>query len=136
MSLTPEQMTDVIELDSRSLGTALVDKSIKQSGVGVNLKKLNLRQVVDLGYTLQDLYPSVKMSGLEITASTQDPHYFDVLYKLIIFSSGNLTASSSDNLKGNNQDNNKNSSLPGFKKNSANEDGTDSSLSPQEEVTE
>ncbi|MEQ1665424.1 MAG: hypothetical protein ABL927_08625 [Bdellovibrionales bacterium] len=130
MSLTPEQKADVIDLDNRSLGTALVDKSIKQSGVGVHLKKLNLRQVVDLGFTLQDLYPSVKMSGLEITASSQDPHYFDVLYKLIIFSSENLTASNSGSDESQPPFNTK------FNKKTEAKDETESAPITPEEVTE
>ncbi len=85
-ALKPEQMGEVLDLDLTSMGTPLAPKSIVQNGVGINLKKLNLKQVVDIGFELQKLNPSVKIAGMEVTAGSPDPHYFDVLYKLIVFS--------------------------------------------------
>ncbi|MCB0349748.1 MAG: hypothetical protein KDD38_01110 [Bdellovibrionales bacterium] len=84
-ALKPEQVGGVIDLDINSLGTPLAPKTINQSGIGVSLKKLNLKQVVDIGFEFQKLNASVKIAGMEIAAGTPDPHYFDVLYKLIIF---------------------------------------------------
>ena len=64
----------------------LAPKNVQQQGLKVQVKKLNLRQVIDLGYQLQNLDSSVKMTGLEIAASSEDPHYFDTVFKLISYS--------------------------------------------------
>jgi hypothetical protein len=64
----------------------LAPKNVQQQGLKVQVKKLNLRQVIDLGYQLQSLDSSVKMTGLEIAASSEDPHYFDTVFKLISYS--------------------------------------------------
>ena len=84
--LQPEQKAGIVDLDAGSLGGSLAPATLKQEGVGVNLKKLNLSQVVEIGFTLQNLNPSVKMIGLEVVPSQPDPHYFDVTYKLAIYS--------------------------------------------------
>lgn len=86
LQLLPEQVGGVIDLDVSTLGGAVAPASIKQDAVGVSLKKLNLKQVVDIGFQLQKISPSVKMVGLEVIAGSPDPHYFDALYKLVIFS--------------------------------------------------
>lgn len=85
-ALKPEQLGGIIDLDLTALGTPLAPNSIHQSGVGVSLKKLNLKQIIDIGFELQKINPSVKIAGMEVAASTPDTHYFDVLFKLIIFS--------------------------------------------------
>ncbi len=85
-NLLPEQVGGVSDLEVDKMGAPLAPKSINQSGVGLSLKKLNLKQVVDIGFQLQQINPSVKLAGLEVLASSPDPHYFDALYKLIIYS--------------------------------------------------
>jgi hypothetical protein len=95
-ALKPQQIGGMIDLDINSLGTPLAPKSINQSGVGVSLKQLNLKQVVDIGFELQKLNASVKIAGMEIAAGSPDPHYFDVLYKLIIFTMPEGDAKKSD----------------------------------------
>lgn len=95
-SLLPEQIGGVIDLDTRTLGNSLAPRGIQQQGIGLSLKKLNLKQVTDIGYQLQGLNPSIKMAGLEVTASTPDPHYFDVLYKFVIYSMPGAASDASD----------------------------------------
>lgn len=86
-SLQAEQIGPFVKLEPQSLNFANVvsTKAIDQEGLGVSLKKLNLNQTIDIGFELQKISPSVKMAGVEINASTPDPHYFDVFYKLIVF---------------------------------------------------
>lgn len=84
-ALLPEQIGGLIDLDTNALGGSLAPASIRQDGLGISLKKLNLQQVVDLGFEMQKINPSVKLSGMEVTASSENPHYFDVLYKLVVF---------------------------------------------------
>lgn len=78
--LLPEQMKgiEVIAAD-----TGLIPKGLLESGLRVSLAKLNLRQIIDIGYGIQAISPSVKMNALNITANPEDPRYFDVEMKLV-----------------------------------------------------
>lgn len=80
--LAPEQIGSVapMELTGNIVG---IPKALDRTGVRVNLSKLNLRQVVDIGHNLQSAHPSVKMTGLDIRANSEDDHYFDVVYQLV-----------------------------------------------------
>lgn len=59
-----------------------VSKAIDQSLVEIQLSKLNLNQVRDLGIELQRI-PNVKMTAIKVDAdSTTQEHYFNVSYRL------------------------------------------------------
>jgi type II secretory pathway component PulM len=79
-NLLPEQVRS-IEVGAAS--SKLIPPNLTSGSLTVNLAKLNLRQVIDLGYQLQAMNTSVKMQDLIITATREDAHYFDVVYKLI-----------------------------------------------------
>ncbi len=66
--------------------TTLVPEGVRQTGVILQLKKLNVKQIVEISHRLETLSPGVKMMGLEITENTKPSHYFDVTYKLASFS--------------------------------------------------
>ncbi len=84
--LLPEQNGGTTDIDLSDLGPGVAAGKLQVTGVGVKLKKLNLKQIVEIGTDLQSKNPNVKLVGLEMTASTPDPHYFDVLYKLAVYS--------------------------------------------------
>lgn len=76
----PEQIKAVDDLPSPS---GLIPEGMSQGAVTVNLSKLNLRQVLDVGYQLQNISLSVKVKDIILTASLEDPKYLDVIYKLV-----------------------------------------------------
>jgi hypothetical protein len=79
-NLLPEQMKGVEVVTAE---TSLVPKSLLETGLKVTLAKLNLRQIVDIGYNIQNISPSVKMNDVNIFANSEDPKYFDVEFKLV-----------------------------------------------------
>lgn len=79
-NLLPEQIKSV-EVGAAS--SKLIPQNLTSGSLTVNLSKLNIRQVIDLGYQLQALNSSVKLQDLVITATREDAHYFDVVYRLI-----------------------------------------------------
>lgn len=82
--LAPEQIDEVAKKDfSQDPQSDLIPSSVTQSGVLVSLKKLNLDQVVDIGYRLQGLHTAVKLAGLDMKANSDDKHYYDVMYTMI-----------------------------------------------------
>lgn len=77
--LLPEQNQGV------SAGAAegrLIPQNLVSEVVFVNLSKLNLKQIVDIGAGIAGISGSVKMKDISIRANTQDTRYFDVTYKL------------------------------------------------------
>ena len=77
--LVPEQIlgTQIIPASSKLIPNTLSEGTLK-----ISLAKLNLKQLIDLGYQFQSLNPSVKMLDLQIEANRLDPRYFDVTYKM------------------------------------------------------
>lgn len=79
-NLLPEQMKGI---DMIAAETNLIPKGLLESGLKVSLAKLNLRQIIDIGYSIQSVSPSAKVSSMNITANAEDPKYFDVDFKLV-----------------------------------------------------
>jgi hypothetical protein len=77
--LLPEQKQGVVP------GTAegrLIPQNLISEVLFVNLAKLNLKQIVDIGAGITAISGSVKMKDISIRANAQDTRYFDVTYKL------------------------------------------------------
>jgi len=49
----------------------------------VSLAKLNLRQIVDIGSLLQGLGNAIKVVDMDLRSDSEDPRYYDVIYKLV-----------------------------------------------------
>lgn len=84
-TLLPEQMGPIQALGPSPAGS-LVAKRIEQAGVSVQLNKLNLRQILDIGSALQRINPGVRLMGLEIQNNREDNRYYDVQFQLVNFS--------------------------------------------------
>lgn len=84
--LLPEQIAGIQPIEVQSLGAPLAPENILQEAIQISLKKLNLKQVVDLAYKMQEIHGTVKLAGLEIKATAENDHYFDVLFQLVKFS--------------------------------------------------
>lgn len=84
--LLDEQIGSITQIDASTIGQALVPEGITQEGVLIQLKQLNLRQVNEIGVQMKGIHPAVKMAGLEMKASSEDPEYYDVSFKLIRYS--------------------------------------------------
>lgn len=78
-ALLPEQNLGV------NIGSAegrLIPKNLVDNVTVVNLAKLNLKQIVDIGASLVGISESVKMKDILIIANKVDTRYYDVTYKL------------------------------------------------------
>ena len=78
--LLPEQIAGVERQETPADG--LIPTDFVREVINVNLVKLNLRQIVDIGNLLNRLSASVKMKDLTVGARNDMPGYFDVTYKL------------------------------------------------------
>jgi len=77
--LLPEQIKSVQMLSESS---ELLPSNLISGGLMVSLAKLNLRQVIELGYQLQSISTSIKLKDLKMIATPNSSGYFDVEYKL------------------------------------------------------
>ena len=78
--LVPEQNATV---SVQNIPSQLISRTMIGAGFAVEIKKLNLRQIIDIGYQLQSLNSAVKLKDLSVQANLSDPKYMDVVYKLI-----------------------------------------------------
>lgn len=80
--LLPEQMRGVQILPA--MQSEHIKAEQNDGVIEVSLGQLNLRQIVDLGFQMQTISPSVKVKDLIIQASSGEPNYFDVIYRLLV----------------------------------------------------
>lgn len=92
-SLLPEQVKGISIVNAE---TSLIPRSLLESAVQVSLAKLNIRQIVDIGYNIQRISQSVKMNDVRITANAEDPKYFDVEYKVVSLAVPHASAEASE----------------------------------------
>lgn len=80
LRLNPDQIKSVNESASNS---QLIPEEFSKGAIEVNIANLNTRQLVDIGFQLSNLHPSVKMTDLDINASIEKPGYFNLMAKII-----------------------------------------------------
>jgi hypothetical protein len=83
-NLIPDQIAGIDEAPVAGAEN-LVPKAIHQAGIAVHVKKLNARQIVDLGYDLNRLHAAVKLINVEIREVATMKNYYDVDYSLVSF---------------------------------------------------
>ena len=74
--------TQIKSVEIAPLETQLIPANMAQGSLAINLAKLNLRQIVNIGFKLKSLSPSVKMTALQIFPNAQDARYFDVNFRM------------------------------------------------------
>lgn len=67
----------------QNVSSQIISQTMISSGFVVEIKKLNLRQVIDIGYQLQALNAAVKLKDMSVQANLSDSKYMDVVYKLV-----------------------------------------------------
>ncbi len=82
MQLVPEQIAGVnVEMPSNS---NLIPMGRQDGGIKVILKKLNLRQAVDITSQLQSMETAIKLKNLSIDSNLQDPRYLDAILDFVV----------------------------------------------------
>lgn len=82
--LVPEQIGSIQTIPgapAKDMAPALV----VQTGVAVQLKQLNLSQIVDIATGLQNLGLGTKLVGMEIMQTAGQTHYYDLIFKVVNF---------------------------------------------------
>ncbi len=98
--ITKEQIVSLVQGQFvNPQGSSLLPAQILANGIDVNLHKLNIRQVVDIGYEFDHISPLVKTLSLNVQATKDDPHYYDVNYRVSTFSVKDSPTEKSDKPK-------------------------------------
>ncbi len=79
--LLPEQ---IVSTEVASERVNLIPPNLVTGVLKVTLSQLNLRQIVDLGFQLQNISSSVKVTDMKMDASAKDQRYYDVTYRLAV----------------------------------------------------
>jgi len=69
----------------RDPSTSIIPAGVLEQGVEITLLKLNLKQVADLGSRFAQLNRNVHLTAMDMKANSSDPHYYDVIYRLMGF---------------------------------------------------
>ena len=81
----PEQLKETTESNFETSSGGMIPKSLLQRGVTVRLHKLNVRQIIDLGFRLQTLPEGMKVTVMETERSPGESHYYDVHFRVVSF---------------------------------------------------
>ncbi len=85
-NILPDQILSIDHLQNAAVrDSTMIPKDIKQKGVLATLSQLTLRQIVDIGFRIENDINSVKLTSIDIKTSNIDPHYYDVMYKIVSF---------------------------------------------------
>lgn len=84
LNLVDEQK-GAVEIEDAKKFSDKKTASLEKEALKVTLKKLNLTQVMNAGFALQNLSRNVKLAGLKINPTVENDHYFDATYSLVSY---------------------------------------------------
>ena len=82
--LTPDQIGQIQPMPQPA-AKGLISNAIEQTGVAVQLRKLNLRQIIQLANQVQNMGNGIKLMGLDVVQSSGQTHYYDMIVKVVSF---------------------------------------------------
>ncbi len=82
--LVPEQIGEIRE-SPESPAKNLAPAVVQQTSLVVQIKKINVNQIVQLGAALQNLGAGTKMIGLNVVQTTGQTYYYDMIATLVHF---------------------------------------------------
>ncbi len=78
--LLPEQ---IYAIQANSDPGQIIPRNLAMGALSVNLRDLNLRQILDIAYRMASVSPTVKMTDIELSASPDKPGYFHFNSKIV-----------------------------------------------------
>jgi hypothetical protein len=82
--LLPDQIGEMNAIPDGEL-KGLAPAGVLTAGLAVQIKKLNLQQVIELGNLVQNMAPGTKLLGLDVVQSAGTSHYYDMILRVINF---------------------------------------------------
>lgn len=82
--LIPDQVGDMQAMPDKP-AKDLAPGFVVQTGLAVQLKKLNVEQVMNLAHQFQTMGPGTKLMGFDIVQSAGQTHYYDMIVRIVNF---------------------------------------------------
>lgn len=82
--LMPDQIGDIQELP-QPVVKDLVPATVTQTGLAVQIKRLNLKQIITLANQFQNMGSGTKLMGVSVVQSQGQTHYYDMIAKVVNF---------------------------------------------------
>jgi hypothetical protein len=70
---------EVVPVSSNLVPADLIDSELE-----IQISKLNLKQIVDVGHQIQAINSAAKMSDVSLSANAEDARYYDVIYRVLL----------------------------------------------------
>ncbi|MGE0526056.1 MAG: hypothetical protein AB7G93_14730 [Bdellovibrionales bacterium] len=83
-NLSPEQIGEMNPIPNQPAGN-LAPATVVQNGLAVQVKNLNLTQIVDIANMLQNLGPGTKLMGLDVVQADGQTHYYNIIARVVNF---------------------------------------------------
>lgn len=81
--LLPEQMGEMQMMPDPPVKG--IPATVIQNGLAVQVKKLNLNQLIAIGTQIQNMGAGTKLMGMDVVQSAGQTHYYDVIFKVVNF---------------------------------------------------
>jgi hypothetical protein len=81
--LLPEQIGEMADIPAGVMKD--VPAAVVQTGVAVQVKKINVKQMVALSTQFQNMGAGTKLIGLDVVQSAGQTHYYDMIVKVMNF---------------------------------------------------
>jgi hypothetical protein len=93
--LIPEQIGEITPLPDRP-AKDLVPAVVSQTGLVVQLKKLNLDQIIALSNQFQSMSAGTKLMGIDMIQSPGQTHYYDMIVRIVNFALPQMSISDAE----------------------------------------
>jgi len=81
--LLPEQIGEMSDIRAGSIKD--IPAGVVQTGLALQIKKINVKQMVALSTQFQNMGMGTKLMGLDIVQSLGQTHYYDMIVKIVNF---------------------------------------------------
>jgi type II secretory pathway component PulM len=77
--IKPEQIKESLDVPTQ------IVSGTEERGFQYRIKKLTIRQIVDVTYEIEHTDPGLRILNLEIKNTDPDPHYYELTFKLVSY---------------------------------------------------
>lgn len=88
--LLPDQI-GIMNPIPESANGGLAPAGVVTTGLAVQLKKLNVAQVIEIGNLVQNMAPGTKLIGVDVIQSAGTTHYYDLVLQILHFGLPTMT---------------------------------------------
>jgi hypothetical protein len=96
--LVPEQISEITPMPANP--SRLAPAIVVQNGVAAQLRMLNINQIVDLAAAFQNMGPGIKLTGIDITPTKDQTHYYDFKARIVSFGLPTISLDAGDERPG------------------------------------